>query len=181
VALVEEAGLRGSVTAFSLEGQDAAAALYRWGVETGSVFCLPSLHEPFGLSLVEAMAVGLPAVATEHGGPREITDEGRAGILADPADPSQLAAALAGLLRDRRAWEHYAAVGRERVLAHYSWARAAQSYAELAAEIASGARTGDAAYPLPLFVREPAPAELPRLESWELSTSDSLRARIAAG
>ena len=69
VAEIEEAGLWGGVSAFSLSGQTVLAALYRWGVETGGVFCLPAEYEPFGMTLIEAMAVGLPVVATQNGGP----------------------------------------------------------------------------------------------------------------
>ncbi len=168
---IEDTGLWGTVTAFSLEGQDAAAALYRWGVQRGAVFCLPSHHEPFGLSLLEAMAVGLPVVATENGGPREITDDGRAGLLASPDDPAEIGAHLARLLNDRETWRHYSSLGRSRVLEQYSWTRAAHSYAELAMETAAGWRAGDRSYPLPEFVRQTPPVKLPRLAGWVRATT----------
>jgi glycosyltransferase involved in cell wall biosynthesis len=82
-------------------------------------FVLSSRFEGFGLVLVEALALGLPVVATDcDSGPREILENGRYGLLASPNDPSALAAAmkrilidgeLASLLRQRgyqRAW-HY--------------------------------------------------------------------------
>jgi sucrose-phosphate synthase len=162
---IEQADLWGCVSAFSLAGQDAVAALYRWGAQAGGVFCLPAKHEPFGLSVIEAMACGLPVVATSHGGPQEITDGGRVGLLADPDDYAELAEQLLRLIGDPQMWQIYAKRGRERVLQLYNWRRTAQSYARLAREILRGERAGDPSFPLPDFVRQAA--ELPRLESWK--------------
>ncbi len=167
VAEIEQAELWGCVSAFSLAGQDAVAALYRWGAQTGGVFCLPAKHEPFGLSVIEAMAAGLPVVATKHGGPQEITDGGRAGLLADPDDYAELAEQLLRLIGDPDVWQSYAARGRERVLERYNWSRAAEGYLRLAEEITRGERAGDASFPLPDFVR--GSTELPRLKSWQLA------------
>jgi len=63
------------------------------------VFCLPSLHEGLPLSLLEALAVGVPAVATSVGGVPTIL-EGGGGELVPPADPDALAAALLRVLGD---------------------------------------------------------------------------------
>jgi sucrose-phosphate synthase len=164
VAEIEQADLWGCVSAFSLAGQDAVAALYRWGAQTGGVFCLPAKHEPFGLSVIEAMACGLPVVATSHGGPQEITDGGRAGLLADPENDAELAEQLLRLIGDREAWQSYAARGRGRVLERYNWSRTAEGYLRLAEEIIRGERAGDDSFPLPDFAR--GSGELPRLESW---------------
>ncbi len=167
VAEVEVANLWGCVSAFSLAGQDAVAALYRWGAETGGAFCLPAEHEPFGLSVIEAMAAGLPVVATSDGGPQEITDGGRAGLLADPSDQAELAEQLLRLVGDRKAWHSYAVRGRERVLERFNWHRTAEGYVELATEISRSERTGDASFPLPDFARRSEPGKLPLMENWE--------------
>lgn len=73
------------------------------------VYCHPNQSaEPFGLAIVEALHAGLPVVATDLGGPREILADG-SGQLVPPADPDALAAAIAPWLatrtRDRRAAE----------------------------------------------------------------------------
>lgn len=164
---VQTSGLWGAVSAFSLAGQDALAALYRWGAETGAVFCLPSEHEPFSLTVIEAMSTGLPVVATRNGGPREITDDGRAGLLADPNNYAELGSQLLRLLADRDAWQAYASAGRQRVLDRYSWARTAEGYARLAGEIARGERAGRKSYPLPDFLRDSPEVTLPRLSGWQ--------------
>ncbi len=65
-----------------------------------SLFCLPSLNEPFGMVVLEAMACGKPVVATNAGGIPEIVAHGRNGLLVPPRNPKALAEAIAGLLSD---------------------------------------------------------------------------------
>ena len=61
-------------------------------------FALPSLAEGFSLALVEALAAGLPTVATDVGGASEVIQSGQGGILVPPADSAALATALKHLL-----------------------------------------------------------------------------------
>src|SRR5829696_10778 len=164
ISEVEKSNLWGRVSAFSLSGQVALAALYRWGAGSGGVFCLPAEYEPFGMTVVEAMAVGLPVVVTKNGGPSETTDEGRAGLLADPYDPEDIATQLLRLLSDDETWQAYADRGCERARERYNWRRTAEGYLRLSEETTRGERRGDPSFPLPEFVRRPA--ELPRLKSW---------------
>ena len=64
-------------------------------------FALPSRSEGWPLSVMEAMAAGLPVVAARAGGPAYMIDSGRNGILVSPGDPQKLAEALILLARDR--------------------------------------------------------------------------------
>ncbi len=67
----------------------------------GSVFVFPTRREEaFGLVLAEAMSKGIPIVATRIGAIPEVLDDGRAGLLVDPADPAGLATAIESLLTD---------------------------------------------------------------------------------
>jgi glycosyltransferase involved in cell wall biosynthesis len=64
------------------------------------VFILPSLHESFGLSALEAMAAGLPVVVTNQGGPSEVVVEGECGFLRAPDDVEGMSEAVARLFRN---------------------------------------------------------------------------------
>jgi glycosyltransferase involved in cell wall biosynthesis len=64
------------------------------------VFALPSKKEPFGLVVLEAMAIRKPVVAFDTGGPQEIISNGVDGILVKPGDVAAFAEAIAGLLAD---------------------------------------------------------------------------------
>jgi len=65
------------------------------------VFVMPSLMEAFGVVFLEAMAAGLPVIGTRVGGIPELIEDGRNGLLVEPADPVGLAEALQRLLHDR--------------------------------------------------------------------------------
>lgn len=64
------------------------------------IFAFPSLYEGFGGALIEAMALGLPIVATAIPAVEEVTERGRNADLVPVADPESLAAAIAALLDD---------------------------------------------------------------------------------
>ncbi|MEQ1731499.1 MAG: glycosyltransferase family 4 protein, partial [Vicinamibacterales bacterium] len=61
---------------------------------------LPSLNEGFPLSVIEAMAYGVPVVASRVGGIPEVVVHERTGLLAEPEDPDDLMAAIQRLHRD---------------------------------------------------------------------------------
>ena len=87
------------------------------------VYVQPSRDEPFGLALIEAMACGLPVVATATAGPRDIVEHDRTGILGPPGDVPALAGALERLLRDDELAGRLGAAGRDHVRATYTAAR----------------------------------------------------------
>lgn len=70
-------------------------------LKTFTIFTLPSRSEAFGLSLLEAMQMNLPIVATKVGGIPEIIKDGYNGLLVPPGDPKALASALMKLLNDK--------------------------------------------------------------------------------
>ena len=85
------------------------------------VFCGPAVgRESFGIVLVEAMAAGLPVVASDIPGYREVVRHQVEGLLVSPRDPEDLAEAVLGLLRDRRRAQALGRAGRERA-GRYSW------------------------------------------------------------
>ena len=64
------------------------------------IFVLPSLHEPFGIVLIEAMSHGLPVISTASEGPREIMHDGSDGVLTPIGDREKLADAMQRLIAD---------------------------------------------------------------------------------
>src|SRR5690606_39018441 len=77
---------------------------------------------------------GLPIVATEDGGPRDIMGNCNNGILVDPLEPASISDALLTLLKDRQRWEQAQSNGLQGVAEHYSWkAHAARYIAEIEA------------------------------------------------
>lgn len=92
-------------------------------------FCLPSLYEPYGLVLLEAMAHGVPCVGTTVQAMPEILDHGRAGMLVDPGDPVVLADALVELLVDDELAGRLGAAGRRFVESELTWDRVVERMA----------------------------------------------------
>jgi glycosyltransferase involved in cell wall biosynthesis len=84
-----------------------------------AVFVLSSRSEAFPMSVLEAMAAGLPVVATRVGGLPELVVEGETGLLVPAGDPEELAAAIARLLDDPDLRERFGSAGRARVETHF--------------------------------------------------------------
>lgn len=95
------------------------------------IFVLPSVWEPFGLVIAEAMACGKPVVATNVGGIPEIVEHSRTGILVPPAAITPLANALAALLDDGQLRAEMGRAGRQRFLEKFDARIMAAKYQSL--------------------------------------------------
>jgi hypothetical protein len=84
------------------------------------VYAQPSRREGFGLAAAEAMASGLPVVASAVGGLVDVLDDGRAGVLVPPDDAQALAVAIKGVLDDPAESARVAAAGRARAATRYT-------------------------------------------------------------
>jgi sucrose-phosphate synthase len=118
-------------------------ALYRIAAEKGGVFINPALTEPFGLTLLEASATGVPIVATNDGGPNDIIRNCRNGILVDVKDPGQVTDALRKIIADKDLWARYSKNGIMNVRKYYTWQSHAGSYAKSIGSLASGNHKGN--------------------------------------
>ena len=115
-----------------------------------SLFCTPSIYEPFGIINLEAMACETPVVASTVGGMKEIIIPGETGLLVpleqqsespfEATDPaafaSDLAAGINELMRDNDTRERMAKAGRDRVLSTFSWSEIARETLALYEKIA---------------------------------------------
>lgn len=122
-ALVRELGLAERVHFTGFIPDEELPALYG----ASDVYVHTCKNESFGLSVLEASAAGLPVVAVNEGGPREIIADGETGLLVD-ATPDALANALRALANDPALRERMGEAGRQRAAANYSWERGAREF-----------------------------------------------------
>ncbi len=125
---IDRHNLYGKVAMPKHHQRDQVAMMYRAAANSGGVFVNPALTEPFGLTLIEAAASGLPIVATEDGGPQDIIGNCQNGFLVNPLDVEEIAKSLLLLLKDKLLWQRYAGNGVTGVRAHYSWQAHAKTY-----------------------------------------------------
>jgi glycosyltransferase involved in cell wall biosynthesis len=116
-ALAAELELGDAVQLLGAIADDDVVA--RW-YQRADVFCLPSVQEGFGIVFLEAMASGLPVVATRAAAVPEVVPDRQAGLLVPPGDVEALAAALTTLLCEPSRRAAYGAFGRAHTR-QYGW------------------------------------------------------------
>ncbi len=129
--LIDRYDLYGSVAYPKHHQPDDVPLLYRWAATRRGLFVNPALTEPFGLTLIEAAASGLPIVATNDGGPRDIIRHCENGQLIDPLDIDAMGATIADALANRKQWEKWSRDGIRGVRRHFTWDGHVASYLEL--------------------------------------------------
>lgn len=119
--LVDRFDLYGQIAYPKQHRRHQIPEIYRWAARLGGVFVNPALTEPFGLTLLEAAASGLPAVATDDGGPREILGRCHNGLLVDVSDLDALQTSVEDALAQPERWRRWRDNGIEAVSRYYSW------------------------------------------------------------
>jgi sucrose-phosphate synthase len=104
--------------------------LYRIAADTGGVFVNAALTEPFGLTLIEAAASGIPVVATDDGGPRDIISNCKNGILVDVSDTKNTSEAINKIIDDKNLWKDFSVNGIKNVRKYYTWKAHTDTYLE---------------------------------------------------
>lgn len=94
-------------------------------------FVLPSLSEAFPNAAMEAMAAGLPVIASAVGGLLDLVDHGRNGLLAPPGDAGAFAAAIASLVTDPALAARLGSAARDDIISRYSFDRMVRSFEDL--------------------------------------------------
>jgi len=125
---IDRFDLHGAVAFPKHHRPEEVPELYRLAARRRGVFVNPALTEPFGLTLIEAAASGLPVVATDDGGPRDILDACGHGVLVDATDVEALERAIFDSLTDRDAWEERARRGPEGARRHFRWESHVERY-----------------------------------------------------
>ena len=137
IQLIDVHNLYGKVAYPKGVRPEMGPALYRYAAATRGVFINPALTEPFGLTLLEAAASGLPIIATNDGGPRDILANCRNGLLFDPFDAEEMERSLKVPLTEPEQWEQWRANGIEGATRQYSWANHVDRYLRDVDEIIS--------------------------------------------
>lgn len=126
--LIDLYDLYGSVACPKWHNSREVPELYRWVADRGGVFVNPALTEPFGLTLIESAASGLPVVATRDGGPVDIIGACHNGVLIDPLDVAGMGETILKAIKDRKQWRLWSQNGLAGSREHYSWESHVQRY-----------------------------------------------------
>ena len=132
--LIEQSGIGDVVTLTGMRNDTPEL------LRTMDIFVLPSLAEGTSNTILEAMASGLPVVATDVGGNPELVRNESTGLLVPAANPAALADAIAQLISDPGLRAKYGGSGRERVLAHFSTQQMVETYLSVYDEVLARTR-----------------------------------------
>jgi glycosyltransferase involved in cell wall biosynthesis len=124
-ALTKRLGLEGHIHFLGTRG-DVPALL-----AASDSFALPSLWEGLPMALIEAMASGLPVIATEVSGTNQVMVSGETGLLVPPGDASALATAIASVLTDPARAASMGAAARQRVEEYFGAQEQARAHVAL--------------------------------------------------
>ena len=137
---IDRQDLYGQVAYPKHHSRSQVPAIYRWAAARRGVFVNPALTEPFGLTLIEAAACGLPVVATNDGGPIDILGRCRNGLLVDVSSSEALRTTLEKALAADAPWDQWRQQGLEAVQQAYSWEAHASRYLKVARPLCAAAQ-----------------------------------------
>jgi sucrose synthase len=123
--LIERFNLHGKVRWLPSINKLDTGEVYRIIADRKGIFVQPALFEAFGLTIIEAMATGLPTFAPKFGGPLEIIEYGKSGFLMNTSKPELIAASLEEFTENYQnngeLWKTISENGIERVQKHFNW------------------------------------------------------------
>lgn len=133
--LIDDYDLYGCISIPKHHQPDEIPAFYRYAASKEGIFVNPALMEPFGLTIIEAAASGLPVLATNDGGPRDILGNCKNGELIDPVDVPALTEKLERAIGDSDLWKQWSEAGLKGVNEHYTWKGHVDRYLEEASDL----------------------------------------------
>ena len=131
---IQELGLQSQVTLIPGLGPDDPQL--RGAFHAANVFCLPSLHEPFGIVILEAWAAGLPVVASRVGGIPSFTVDEEDILHTEPEDNDHLASQLLTVLQQPELAGRLATAGQTKARREYDWSIISEKMLSLYSDIA---------------------------------------------
>ena len=166
LGLIDVYDLYGSVAYPKTHAPEDVPAIFRLAARRQGVFVNPALNEPFGLTILEAAASGLPVVATRDGGPADILGNCKNGLLVDPLDMKSLENALIRALTEQNQWNNWSNAGIEGIREHYSWSNHVNRYLRDVKEIVSESA-------MPAIVDKRTPRRLPEFDRLIIADLDN--------
>jgi sucrose synthase len=134
--LIESYNLHGKIRWLPSINKLDTGEVYRIIADHKGIFVQPALFEAFGLTIIEAMASGLPTFAPKFGGPLEIIEYGISGFLMNTSKPNLIAESLEKFVehceKDKTYWETISENGIKRVHDHFNWKSYSQRMINLA-------------------------------------------------
>jgi len=118
-ALVVANGMENHVTVIPGIAADSSDLVNAY--HAADLFLLPSVHEPFGIVILEAWSAGLPVIASRVGGIPHFVSDGEDGLLFDPADERELLAAYRALTTEPALCKRLGAAGQKKAREEYDW------------------------------------------------------------
>lgn len=124
---IKKLRIQNSVLFLSNISRERLYSLYR----EASVYVQPSLYEPCGIAILEAMSMGKPVVASRVGGIPELITNGKEGLLVEPRNSLQLARAITNIFSDESLRKKLANNATKKVLSEFTWKGVARKTLEL--------------------------------------------------
>lgn len=128
---ISKLNLKGNVTLTGFVSRDELLRLY----QSCTMYVLPSYYEGLPTTLLEAMACGLPSIATDVDGSSEVISHGKTGMLVPPKCPEALSASIQEFLADERKRKEIGHCGKNYVKETYDWSKIADKTAEIYASL----------------------------------------------
>jgi len=124
---ISNLNLKGNVTLVGYVSREEMLRLY----QSSTMYVLPSYYEGLPTTLLEAMACGLPSIATNVDGSSEVISHGKNGLLVPPKCPKALSEGIQELLENKPKREDIGFCGREHVRNNYDWSKIADNAATI--------------------------------------------------
>ena len=128
IMLIDKYDLYGSIAYPKYHAPEDVPELYRLASKSKGVFVNPALTEPFGLTIIEAAASGLPVVATRDGGCKDIITMCQNGKLVDPLNHKEISNAILEILTNTKLWAKYSKNGVIKAYKNFTWESHVKKY-----------------------------------------------------
>jgi sucrose-phosphate synthase len=129
--LIDKYNLYGKVAYPKNHDKNDIPFIYEYVKNKKGVFINSAYIEPFGLTLIEASYYGIPVVATNQGGPKEIINNLKNGLLIDPTSIQDISDKLEKIIKDKKLYNNFSEEALKNVHHFYSWDKYADKYIKI--------------------------------------------------